>query len=466
MADVGRLVVRYDSIPLNKTYFTKEGYLIDHPVVTTVGIFEYHNPDGSIRRELRLPEEVFAEKSLKTYKGKPVIITHDAGEIDKDNVAKEEIGTILSDGNREGNEVKAEIIIHDTDKMKKSGLKELSLGYSLRLDETSGEWNGEHYDAIQRDIEINHLALVSAARAGENARLNIDGKNSEGGLKMLIKRRHDAGDPLADAVEKFKAEHEEEDVEGVEGEENINETENVEDIEKVDEEGTENEVPEDIEKKQRMALLGDEDEVEEVEETEEEVIPEEKPEVPVESDEDIVKGIRVSRDRRDAEGDPQDLHSAMGVIARQDEDIDKLLAIVEKMKAKRDFDSAESEGNKMNLDKCGGKKVNMDSVDKIVSQKLELCRLGDKLRLDGIEKMSILNAKKAIINKIKPNLRLDGKTNVYIDAMFDIAKDEITSQKRATDLQRKEMFNNDARDDISASGAAQARARMIERHNI
>ena len=63
-----RKVRRLDSIKLDaadKTYFTDEGYLIDHPILTSCGIFEYTNPDGSIRRELRLPEHVFEEKSLK-----------------------------------------------------------------------------------------------------------------------------------------------------------------------------------------------------------------------------------------------------------------------------------------------------------------------------------------------------------------------------------------------------------------
>lgn len=149
--------IRLDSISLNQTYFTKEGYLIDHPIVTSTGIFEYHNPDGSVRRELRLPEEVFDEKSLKSYKGKPIIITHEAGYISKDNVDEEIIGTILSEGYRDGNDVRVEIIIHDTNAMKSCGVKELSLGYDLDLDETPGEWEGQPYDAIQRNIGINHL---------------------------------------------------------------------------------------------------------------------------------------------------------------------------------------------------------------------------------------------------------------------------------------------------------------------
>ncbi len=152
--------IRCDSIPVKKTFFTPEGYLVDNPIVTRVGIFEYAKPDGGIRRELRLPEEVFSEESLASYEGKPIIITHDAGKVNKDNVDDESIGTILSKGYKDGNAVRAKIVIHDTDSMKQSGLKELSLGYTLELDETPGVWNGQPYDAVQKNILINHLALV------------------------------------------------------------------------------------------------------------------------------------------------------------------------------------------------------------------------------------------------------------------------------------------------------------------
>ena len=84
---------RLDSISLDQTYYTEEGYLVDHPIVTTCGVFEYKNPDGSTRRELRLPEDVFSKESLKSYKGKPIIITHDAGEVSKDII---ETGVICS----------------------------------------------------------------------------------------------------------------------------------------------------------------------------------------------------------------------------------------------------------------------------------------------------------------------------------------------------------------------------------
>lgn len=433
-----RRVVRFDNMPLAPTYFTEEGYLMDHPIVTTCGIFEYLNDDGTVRKELRIPEEVFSEKSLASYKGKPIIITHDAGVVNKDNVDREHIGTILSKGYRDGDSVRAEIVIHETDKMKNSGLRELSLGYELTLDETPGEYNGEHYDAIQRNIEINHLALVSSARAGETARLNIDGKdtpNTEGGNEEMAKQRHDSDiakpDAFTKAVEDFNATAE----------------------------PTE----------------------EPVEETP--VVDEETPMAPAneEATVDPVQMVKDRRDRRDSEGDPTDVETAMGVIAQQDEDIDTLIEVIEAMKAKNDFDAADDELKEdeeedtncdeeevvENEDGDEGKSesLNMDSIDRIVSKKLELCRIGDKLHMDGIERMPMMEAKKAIIKKVKPSIRLDGKSNAYINAMFDITKEAI-AERKDTDYQRSQMFNTDSRPEVIAntkSGAAQARENMISR---
>lgn len=421
-------IFRLDSIPLSQTYFTDEGYLIDHPVVTTVGIFEYKNPDGSIRRELRLPEEVFSEKSLSTYEGKPVIVTHAAGEINKDNVEDETIGTILSKGYRDGDNVRAKIIIHDTDSMKECGLRELSLGYNLTLDETPGDWNGQHYDAIQRNIEINHLALVSSARAGGEARLNIDGKskkNLQGGVSMKKTKNADSGamspEDLAASIEAYKAR-----------------------------------------KGARCGSNGDADPA---------AVKENAPvqeAAPVAADEgtgeevDVVKKVMDRRDRRDSTGDPETIEDAMGVIAQQDEDIEELLKYCDQLKAKGDFAAAKEDG-----DESKSENLNMDSVDVLVSKKLEIARIGDKLNLDGVEKLSLKEGKKAIIKKVRPDMRLDDKSDAYIDAAFDIAKSEI-EKKKSTDFQRGQMFNADSAakvENLGKASADEARKRMIERQN-
>ena len=290
-------VQRFDSLPLDATYFTDEGYLVDHPIVTSVGIFVYHNPDGSERRELRLPEEVFAEKSLASYKGKPIIVTHDAGYVDTDNVKEESIGTILSEGYRDGDDVRAEIIIHDTDSLKKYKMRELSCGYNLRLDETPGVWEGQPYDAIQRDIEINHLALVDKARAGEQARLNIDGqghdcmKGEKLNMEKTTKRTDGAPTPeeLAAAVEAFKKRRAERSGAATDGSAAAEPT--------------------------AAPGVADNDPA----------AAQDKP--------DAVQMVKDRRDRRDSEGDPADMPGAMGVIAQQDEDIDTLLGIIDVLKA-------------------------------------------------------------------------------------------------------------------------------------
>ena len=438
-----REVKRLDSRRLERndsTYFTDEGYLVDHPILTSCGIFEYTNPDGSVRRELRLPEYVFDEESLKTYKGKPIIITHDAGVVDKSNVDREQVGTILSEGTRDGEDVRAEIIIHDTDAMKKSGLKELSLGYNLVLLEEPGVWNGEHYDAIQTQIVINHLAIVASARAGEQARLNIDSSEKNllrGGKKMKIKntRRIDGEsltpEELEQAIKEYKAKRAEE---AVDSEEEV-----VEDVNSDDD------------AQEEEAVSADEDDVQEGS-----------------TPEDIAQLVKDRKDRRDNE--PQD-EDAKKVIAEQNEDIDMLLAALEKLiaetKANADSqaeeESMDEEEENKDSSEDESKSLNADSADKIVRQRLAICRIGDKLNMDGLENMSIKQAKRAIISKVLPAMRVDGKSESYIDAMYDLAVGEVKNRKSVS-YQKKQMFNEQKRrNDSTESMASSARKKMIDR---
>lgn len=417
---------RFDSIPLSDTYFTPEGYLIDNPILTRVGIFEYHNPDGTIRRELRLPEEVFAAESLASYKGKPVILTHEAGLVDVDNVQQEHIGTILSEGIQDGDNVRAQIVIHDAESLD-YGLRELSLGYTQTPDETPGVWNGQPYDAIQRNIQINHLALVEKARAGEQARLNIDGE--EQGGNQMSKARKDGLTPeeIARLVEEYKQ----------------RQAQRMENTNPTADEGTN---PDE--------QTTDEDEA------------------------DPVKEVKDRRDRRDASGDCETMDEASGVIAQQDEDIQKLLDFIAQLQAKIDFDEAsaeeeaktdnEGETAEANADEEEPQEnpLNMDSIDAYISQKIELIRLGDKLHMDGIDTMKPMDAKKAIIKKVNPNIRLDGKDKAYIDAMYDITKESI-GKRKGVDYQRQQMrgdgMEKGVRKAPDAQSAAAKRAGMIAR---
>ena len=484
-----RRVIRLDSMPLNRAYFTNEGFLVDTPILTCTGIFEYTNPDGSVRKELRLPEEVFSKNSLASYEGSPIIISHDAGLITKDNAHENSIGTILTKGFRDGDNVRAKIVIHDTDEMKESGLKELSLGYNLDLDETPGVWNGQPYDAVQRNIRINHLALVREARAGEQARLNIDGKGAEKkGAAMKTRkttrtRRSDgilSPDELKEAIKEYRARHPE------------------------------------------AGQGGNQDE------DEEQAMPP-VPEVEQDADEEDIDltGMEEIREKQQAKQDAEeaDLAAANDTIQHQDEDIQTLLDIIDTLLAERDFkgaktdaeeepapeemppveepagntDECEEEGSPFQKEDADDEEIpveeeddeempeeneddadddipatnkqeaalmNADSIDKMIRTRVKLGIVAEKLNLDGLENMPLRAAKKAVIKVVRPSINLDGKGDTYINAMFDMACDDVKSRARkSTSYQRKQMFNGDSKRAFPKKGssAEDARQRMIER---
>lgn len=428
--------VRYDSIPL-KAMYTEEGYLRDTPVVTSVGIFDYKNDDGSIRKELRLPEHVFAPESLKSYKGKPIIITHDAGLVNKNNVDQEAVGTILSEGFRDGNDVRAEIIIHDTNELKRCGLKELSLGYSLDLIEEPGEWNGEHYDAIQTNIIINHLALVANARAGEQARLNIDGKEKpeKGGNQMSTKskaktKRKDEDDT---AVELAKTVLEE-----------ASATESV--AEAADSEG-----------------IGTTPTPEQQEEQSSGIQP----------SEELLKSIRDRKDRRDSEQEeaPANLDEANEVIRQQNEDIDALLSMLDKEQEgeneeeqTENADNDEEETNVDDDDENGNEEedklpvMNADSIDALVRARAAMSRLGERYNIDGLDDLSMGDAMRKVIAFATPGIRLDSQAE--LKGAFKVAVATLRSQKTIAD-QKAQMYSGVRTDGFEKSEADSARQRMI-----
>lgn len=172
--------LRYDRATI-KAEVTDEGFLVDSPIVGRVGIQLYKNADGTVRREFRPPEEVFKADSLNSFVGKPITDGHPAEMVNAKNAKSLLVGAIHTEGKQDGDNVVAGITIHDADmidKIMKGGKRELSLGYKVDIDEISGLWNGQEYDAIQRNIRINHLAIVPRGRAG-NARLNLDRLDAE-----------------------------------------------------------------------------------------------------------------------------------------------------------------------------------------------------------------------------------------------------------------------------------------------
>lgn len=189
------MAIRYDRAPIKATK-TPEGFLHDSPVLSRVGVFEYRQPDGTVRREFRPPEEVFHPNHLASLNLKPITDEHH-GMITGSNARSKLVGSIVSPGRQDGDNLVGDIVIYDANVL--ATKKELSLTYSLELDETPGEYQGQRYDAVQRQLLVNSTAIVKRGRAG-NARLNLDAADAvavnpedDEPIMTTVKHRLDSG---------------------------------------------------------------------------------------------------------------------------------------------------------------------------------------------------------------------------------------------------------------------------------
>jgi hypothetical protein len=164
---------RADTGKLGDWQLTPEGYLVAVAKIARIGIQEYTNPDGTTRREFRPPEEVASRDSLKTLCDLPISIEHPPVMLDSSNARQFAVGwngPVSYDNGFVSTKVK--LIDQQSVKNALDGERiELSVGYLTRLDWTPGTWEGQNYDAIQRQIKGNHIALTVRARGGSDLRL-------------------------------------------------------------------------------------------------------------------------------------------------------------------------------------------------------------------------------------------------------------------------------------------------------
>jgi hypothetical protein len=179
---------RLDSFKKDKYEITNQGFLKAESLATKVGVFEYRHPDGSVTREFRSPEEVFDQESMDSLKMVPITRNHPPGMIDIKNLKKYQVGFTGEIVEQRGDHVGCTVLITDEDEVKSivnefntTGMTdEVSLGYKCDVIPEAGEWNGETYDHIQRNIRYNHYSLLDGqGRAGRDARLRLDQEPKE-----------------------------------------------------------------------------------------------------------------------------------------------------------------------------------------------------------------------------------------------------------------------------------------------
>lgn len=157
---------------------TDEGYLTGEAKVARVGIQSYQDGDGNVIREYRPVSEVFSADSVSSFKNTPVTMGHPAEKIvTSENAKRLSIGHVGENIRPDGEWLVMPLTITDAEAVREiedGATIQLSGGYMANLDATPGEYEGMTYDAVQRDIRGNHVAVVQRARAGDEARINLD----------------------------------------------------------------------------------------------------------------------------------------------------------------------------------------------------------------------------------------------------------------------------------------------------
>ena len=170
----------FDKVTAGKTRTTPDGYLIADAPVARTGVQLYRGsevdkPEIPFVRVYRPPEEVFDEDSMHSYAFRPMTNDHPTDLVNAETWKDVAIGNTGGEVVRDGETVRVPLVMMDATAIKQfnDGKRELSMGYTAEIDFLDSEQETEEgvkYDAVLRNLRMNHLALVQKGRAG-NARI-------------------------------------------------------------------------------------------------------------------------------------------------------------------------------------------------------------------------------------------------------------------------------------------------------
>lgn len=171
--------------PLNKD---SVGFLHARAKIARIGIQKYFI-DGKLVRELRRPEEIKA--SANEFENKPLTLDHPPESVNSLNSSRYMKGFVNGVDYEDG-WIKADIHITDEAAIgaAETTHRQFSNGYYAEIKDESGLWTDDlgvmgevgkvyEYDSVQTNIVGNHVALVTRARAGNNATFVADGLDED-----------------------------------------------------------------------------------------------------------------------------------------------------------------------------------------------------------------------------------------------------------------------------------------------
>lgn len=166
-----------DNVPLNGVRMTDDGYLVATAKAVRTGIQVYRGSEvglvgddaNRLLKVYRSEDEVRAPDSLRTFSHAPITMDHPAEPVTPANWKDLAKGEVSTDGQWVDNHIALPLIIKDADAIAavQAGKRQLSAGYDANIVLEDGVApDGTRYDAVQKDIRINHLAIVERGRAG------------------------------------------------------------------------------------------------------------------------------------------------------------------------------------------------------------------------------------------------------------------------------------------------------------
>ena len=178
------MAFRIESGRLDKAQRTQQGGLLLPASVGKSGCLAYTKADGSKWVEYRPPEEAFSAESLASLRGAPVTDLHPATPVSPETYRSVAKGHAGDDSRRDGEHAVVSLYVLDAELIRgveTGARKECSAGYNTDLEVTPGVApDGTRYDAIQRNIRYNHVALgpTGWGRAGPTVGLRLDSKGN------------------------------------------------------------------------------------------------------------------------------------------------------------------------------------------------------------------------------------------------------------------------------------------------
>ncbi|KQS55911.1 hypothetical protein ASG17_07625 [Brevundimonas sp. Leaf363] len=184
----------FDAVALGEPRLTRDGYLVADAKIARTGIQLYRGKeadpenrhgfrDQAVVRVLRPESEVFSTDAMASFAHRPVTNDHPAESVSATNWKDHSVGITGNEIARDGAFIRVPMVVMDKAAIDawKAGKRELSCGYTCDLAFEPGVTaDGQAYDAIQKNIRGNHLAIVGRGRAGSECRIGDMGAPENG----------------------------------------------------------------------------------------------------------------------------------------------------------------------------------------------------------------------------------------------------------------------------------------------